>query len=103
MGLPKRHLKAVDGSTAPTEPWEQRFRLLVESVTDYAIFMIDAQGYVQSWNAGAARIKGYAPHEIIGQHFSRFYPQAAIDRRPRFLRAVHPHQRLGFENRDRIF
>jgi len=54
---------------------EQRFRLLVDSVVDYAIFMLDAQGYVTSWNAGAQRIKGYLADEIIGQHFSRFYTE----------------------------
>ena len=52
---------------------EQQFRLLVEGVTDYAIYMLDPQGYVASWNAGAQRIKGYAPEEIVGSHFSRFY------------------------------
>jgi PAS domain S-box-containing protein len=52
---------------------EQRFRLLVESVTDYAIYMLDADGNVTSWNAGAQRFKGYEAPEIIGQHFSRFY------------------------------
>lgn len=50
------------------------FRLLVDSVTDYAIFLLDPQGYVTSWNAGAARIKGYKAEEIIGRHFSCFYP-----------------------------
>ena len=59
---------------------EERFRLLVESVRDYAIFMLDPAGFVASWNAGAERIKGYAAHEIIGQHFSRFYPREALDR-----------------------
>lgn len=54
---------------------EQRFRLLVESVVDYAIFMLDAEGYITSWNAGAQRIKGYRAEEIIGQHFSRFYTE----------------------------
>jgi PAS domain S-box-containing protein len=53
---------------------EQRFRLLVESVLDYAIFMLDPEGYVETWNAGAERIKQYRPDEIIGQHFSKFYP-----------------------------
>ena len=53
---------------------EQQFRLLVQSVTDYAIFMLDPDGRVMSWNPGAERIKGYAPGEIIGEHFSRFYP-----------------------------
>src|SRR5476649_211923 len=50
-----------------------RYRLLIEAVTDYAIYMLDASGIVTSWNPGAQRFKGYAPHEIIGQHFSTFY------------------------------
>ena len=54
---------------------EQRFRLLVENVDDYAIFMLDPEGKVSTWNAGAERIKGYSADEIIGQHFSRFYTQ----------------------------
>ena len=49
-------------------------RPLVEGVSDYAIFMLDPQGHVATWNAGAERIKGYKAEEIIGQHFSRFYP-----------------------------
>jgi PAS domain S-box-containing protein len=53
---------------------EERFRFLLSSVKDYAIFMLDPQGRVATWNAGAARIKGYTPREIVGQHFSRFYP-----------------------------
>ena len=52
---------------------EERFRLLVESVRDYAIFMLDTDGIVRSWNAGAQAIKGYTAHEIIGRHFSVFY------------------------------
>ncbi|AXB78419.1 PAS domain-containing sensor histidine kinase [Novosphingobium sp. P6W] len=52
---------------------EERFRLLVQSVTDYAIYMLDPDGLVTSWNAGAERFKGYRAEEIIGQHFSRFY------------------------------
>jgi len=52
---------------------EEQFQLLVHSVTDYAIYMLDPQGRVSSWNLGAQRIKGYAPQEIIGQHFSKFY------------------------------
>jgi PAS domain S-box-containing protein len=52
---------------------ERRFRLLVQSVVDYAIFMLDPSGTVMDWNAGAERIKGYSPGEIVGQHFSRFY------------------------------
>ena len=50
-----------------------RFELLVQSVTDYAIYMLDLEGRVTSWNAGARRFKGYEPDEIIGEHFSRFY------------------------------
>jgi len=53
---------------------EERFRLLIEGVSDYAIFMLDVNGLVASWNAGAQRIKGYAAHEIVGRHFSTFYP-----------------------------
>jgi PAS domain S-box-containing protein len=54
---------------------ERHFRLLVESVRDYAIFMLDPDGRVASWNAGAAQIKQYRAEEIIGQHFSVFYPE----------------------------
>ncbi|MBI1361603.1 MAG: PAS domain S-box protein [Alphaproteobacteria bacterium] len=54
---------------------EERFRLLVQSVTDYAIYMLDAEGRVTNWNAGARRIKQYAADEIIGQHFSKFYTE----------------------------
>ena len=54
---------------------EERFRLLVDAVQDYAIFMLDVQGHVSSWNTGAQRIKGYAVSEIIGKHFSVFYPE----------------------------
>ncbi len=57
---------------------ERNFRLLVESVKDYAIFMLDPTGHVLTWNAGAQRFKGYAADEIIGQHFSRFYPPDAL-------------------------
>ncbi|WP_441253829.1 PAS domain S-box protein [Bradyrhizobium sp. 613_E4_N2_2] len=54
---------------------EQQFRLMVQSVTDYAIYMLDVEGNVASWNAGAQRIKGYGPEEIIGRHFSNFYTE----------------------------
>src|SRR5262249_11283297 len=53
---------------------EERFRLLVENVRDYAIFMLDPEGRVATWNKGAERLKGYRADEIIGQHFSKFYP-----------------------------
>src|SRR5207247_5457247 len=57
---------------------ERNFRLLVEGVADYALYMLDPAGVVTSWNIGGQRIKGYAPEEIVGQHFSRFYTE--VDR-----------------------
>ena len=58
---------------------ERRFRLLVEGVTDYAIYMLSPEGRVTNWNAGAERIKGYASSEIVGEHFSRFYTPEDVD------------------------
>ena len=58
---------------------EERFRLLVEGVNDYAIFMLDVNGNVATWNSGAARIKGYRAEEIVGQHFRKFYPEDAVE------------------------
>ena len=58
---------------------ERRFRILIQGVTDYAIYMLDPEGLVTNWNAGAERIKGYSPDEIIGQHFSRFYTPEDFD------------------------
>jgi len=58
---------------------EERFRLLVESVKDYAIFMLDPCGHIISWNLGASRIQGYVANEIIGQHFSCFYTHEDIE------------------------
>ncbi len=60
---------------------DEVFRLLVESVKDYAIFLLDPDGKVATWNQGAERIKGYRAHEIIGEHFSRFYPREARESR----------------------
>jgi PAS domain S-box-containing protein len=54
---------------------ERSFRLLVEGVADYALYMLDPKGFVTSWNIGGERIKGYLPSEILGQHFSRFYTE----------------------------
>ena len=54
---------------------EELFHIQVEGVKDYAIFMLDAQGNVLNWNAGAERLKGYRDEEIIGKHFSCFYPE----------------------------
>src|SRR5580704_18030148 len=66
---------------------EERFRMLVDAVQDYAIFMLDVQGHVSSWNTGAERIKGYGVSEIIGKHFSIFYPEED-------LRAGKPQREL---------
>ncbi len=66
------------GSLESLRQSEERFRLLVESVRDYAIFMLDPAGIVLTWNAGAERFKGYRADEIIGEHFSRFYPPEAL-------------------------
>jgi PAS domain S-box-containing protein len=59
---------------------EERYRLVVESVQDYAIFILDPDGCIASWNIGAQNLKGYRADEIIGQHFSRFYPEEDIQR-----------------------
>jgi PAS domain S-box-containing protein len=66
---------------------EERFRRLVEGVKDYAIFMLDPEGRVATWNEGARRIKGYEAEEIIGEHFSRFYTQEDVER-------GHPEEEL---------
>jgi PAS domain S-box-containing protein len=70
MFLRKRE---VQERTAALKLSEQRFRSLVEGVKDYAIFILDPEGRVSTWNPGAERIKGYRPEEIIGKHFSQFY------------------------------
>ncbi|MAX01228.1 MAG: hybrid sensor histidine kinase/response regulator [Sphingomonas sp.] len=59
---------------------ERRFQTLINSVTEYAIYMLDTGGYVRNWNAGAEAIKGYSEQEIVGQHFSRFYTPEDRDR-----------------------
>jgi PAS domain S-box-containing protein len=75
---------------------EQQFRLLVQGVTDYAIYMLDLEGKVTNWNLGAQRIKGYAPEEIIGRHFSQFYTDE--DRA-----AGEPHRALETAKREGKF
>ena len=72
---------------------EERFRLLVEAVEDYAIFMLDPDGHITSWNSGAQRSKGYTAHEIIGQHFRVFYP-------PEVQASRHPENELEAARRD---
>ncbi len=72
---------------------EERLRLLVESVKDYAIFMLDPEGHVSTWNAGAQRIKGYAANEVIGRHFEMFYPREIAS-------SGHPRRELEIAARD---
>jgi PAS domain S-box-containing protein len=71
MELETRPARALEAGADPTDA---QFRLLVETVSDYAIYLLDTAGRVMSWNAGAERIKGYAAREIMGRHFSVFYP-----------------------------
>jgi len=75
---------------------EQQFRLLVQSVTDYAIYMLDADGRLTNWNPGAQRIKGYLPEEVIGKHFSMFYT-------PEDREAGEPKRTLDIAVRDGRF
>ena len=83
----KRAQSAEPHSSSPTRPFGHKHeggelhRLLVESVQDYAIFALDPHGYILSWNAGAERIKGYRADEIIGKHFSIFYPPEKVAER----------------------
>jgi PAS domain S-box-containing protein len=78
---------------------DTHYRLLVDSVNDYAIITLDVDGNVTTWNKGAARIKGYTPEEIIGRHFSCFYPQEKIRARlpERELRAAATEGRFEDE------
>jgi PAS domain S-box-containing protein len=71
----------------PLRQSEERFRLLVEGVKDYAIFMLDEQGHVTTWNEGARRMKGYEAEEILGRHFSAFYTEEDVAR-------SHPEEEL---------
>ena len=72
---------------------EARFRLLVENVEDYAIFMLSPEGLVESWNAGAQRIKGYTEADIVGRHFRTFYP-------PEVQESGHPERELEIALRE---
>jgi PAS domain S-box-containing protein len=91
--LARRAATAIDNArrfgqqTRATVRSEERFHLLVDNVRDYAIYMLDVDGNVVTWNEGAKRIKGYEAYEVVGQHFSRFYTQEAIEQR-------HPEREL---------
>src|SRR2546430_1369391 len=68
-----------DQPAAPARDTAHSFRLLVDGVRDYAIFMLDGAGRVLTWNTGAQRLKAYGAEEIIGKHFSCFYPEEAVE------------------------
>ncbi len=76
----KRQLKTKSNSPAAVLGSQENYRQLVDSVTDYAIIMLDPDGHVVSWNPGAERIKGYTKKEIMGKHFGCFYPADAVQR-----------------------
>ena len=80
-GEPRRRIRVALSES------EERFRLLVEGVKDYAIFMLDPEGHITTWNPGAQRIKGYEAEEILGEHFSIFYTDEDIER-------GHPEEEL---------
>ncbi len=69
--------RQLASTSAQLEETERRFQLLIDAVTEYAVFMLDPTGMIISWNTGAERIKGYSAAEIIGEHFSRFYTEDA--------------------------
>ena len=73
---------------------DQQLRSIVDSVKDYAIFLLDPEGYVATWNPGAQRIKGYTADEIIGQHFSIFYPEDDVGTK-KAGRAIEDRQSQG--------
>ena len=77
LELRAHETKANNESESRLRHSDEVFRLLVESVKDYAIFLLDPTGIVSTWNPGAVRIKGYTANEIIGQHFRNFYPREA--------------------------
>jgi PAS domain S-box-containing protein len=77
LELRSREIKANNQAGSRLGHSDEVFRLLVDSVKDYAIFLLDPTGIVSTWNPGAERIKGYKVHEIVGQHFRKFYPREA--------------------------
>jgi PAS domain S-box-containing protein len=80
---------------------ERRFELMVDAITDYAIYLLEPNGFISSWNSGAERIKGYTADEVIGKHFSMFYPpeEAAAGVPDRALAAARTHGRHETEGR----
>lgn len=96
--------REVEERTAALRASEERFRLLVEGSRDHAIFMLDPAGHIVSWNPGAQRIKGYTAEDIIGEHFSRFYPEDVAesgwpDRELEIAAAEGKHEEEGWRIR----
>ncbi len=91
--LQMQDVTAQRGAEEELRRSEERFRLLVEAVQDYAIFMLTPDGVVASWNAGAERAKGYTTSEIVGRHFRTFYP-------PELQASRHPEHELEWALRD---
>ena len=83
---PRTRAKSIAKDTEPTFP-EDQFRLMIEAVVDYAIYMLDPEGRIMNWNTGAQRLKGYSEAEVIGRHYSMFFTEDAI-------RAGKPQQEL---------
>jgi len=100
---PSLHALIVDAKEALRES-EERYRMLLDGIQNYAIFMMDRRGQVISWNAGAQRIKGYTADEIIGRNFSCFFPPRDVEQgRPEEVRrltaAVGRHEEQGMRVR----
>jgi len=98
-GAPADGVAEPQASGAQLPASEHRFQLLVNAIKDYAIYLLDEQGRVNSWNTGAMRLKGYTAEEIIGQHFSRFYTpeDMATDLPARALAAAREHGKFEAE------
>jgi PAS domain S-box-containing protein len=80
--LPASPIENAQAQGLASSHWrDEPYRRMVEGIRDYAVFLLDSEGHIASWNQGAERIKGYKPAEIIGRHFSAFYPQSAIDKK----------------------
>src|SRR5215831_414022 len=87
----------AESAAASAASAEHLFRLLIEGVKDYSIFMLDGQGRVITWNPGAERIEGYRRDEILGQHLSRFYPTEDLGKADRALRSAETEGRFEEE------
>lgn len=74
---PRTRAKSITKESEPSFP-DHQFRLMIEAVVDYAIYMLDPDGRIMSWNTGAQRLKGYAEAEVIGRHYSMFFTEDAI-------------------------